>query len=1588
MTTFQDTVAGGLTPFRYEQLAGHPLTEVAGWTLVHFLWQGLLIAGLTAVLLAGLRHRSAAARYFVACCGMVAMAIVPLATAAWLTQGLDAARPAQIAGLNNRQAVDPAQRPAPFELLNLPSAIPFESGSTGTESAAAIPESIPSGESASAGPVWRESLRRIFPLFVAFWSVGVLLLSLRLLGGLWRVRQWRRRGVAVEEAGLKQMTARLAARMGLKHRFDLLESAQAAVPAVIGWLKPAVIVPASFVSGLTPDELESLLAHELAHIRRHDYLVNLLQTVIETLLFYHPAVWWLSGVVRSERENCCDDLAVAACGNRLVFARALARMEELRCGAPGLALSARGGSLLSRVQRLVLPANNRPATWWPAGLAALVSVVTVASGIWMAGMPNVRNAITTPEAGSAKVVAPAPSEPEDDDEFATHQPEVRVVDPVTGQSHSVLAGVKLAHGDQTTARLDMKYSNLMPYTFIPARIAKELGATDLGELDFGAAAPPKIEPQQFAIPLSSLVPPPPGGQPAAGSPEQKPAEEEPVFVDDLDGPAGERKIVPYAVDPIWVPDHLAFYGVNQTHQTKFRVVRIDRVDLGLGPRFGPVNALVLDDANTSLGVLGSNWARIPRGPKGESFVHAAVDGFWFMALESGAVENKPAANAEEKILATHTYDMSRRDSTGWIEVDGVGLPVDDGPEAHGVKVHVTLMMDILAVESATGKVLWHHDWGKQNPAWKTASIIELGPDVPAEERLVAEFVSANGETRRRFDLRTGKEIVASAPAAPDEPADDLVRIIRRDGDRVTLAEAESERAGRSPVELLQRHADVLTRHGMPAPGVWVTDQETLVSAEQPSMLPVAEGEKFAALDAQEVIFNLPEGSGMRAEFTGENIEITDAEDRTTVVVTNGRVKLFDSNGVERADASPDGGAELLVVDVRSVNGEGVLRLQTRRLKPDPDCPQRPVQVKCNLVTGEPAEEEQPPHGAVRFAFENSEAGEPARMKIRWHYDMQRLVEEAERESGQSWEQLLNSSAAPLQPAGEVPHQTFENPTAPGGHPDEIEWGPMAEASGLQSRLTLQTERPAVGQPLLLKLELRNSRLEPTEVDLQNYAPFRVLRAAVTQADGTKEWAPFIGMTPQTSGGPQALAPGEVITVWKNVDATTLFLLDQEACELFVEGGEWAAAAFTQDSNHLEVLFQPGRLPPNQALIASLSKLETRPAEWAVSSGFGAIYLSHSPTNLKRDVTTIQLWFTDKPLPADYKLGEGPGRQEVTTIAPCELGHLHVAALPGAKDLWPEYVRDIRIAAARALNFSAVPDNGSNEPAEDDESASQIRDLPWQAMGRVADRDGRPLAGMTVHAHCGAGSLFETGTAVTDAEGRYDLRFGPGIWSENRQLVQAATISVSMAGHFEQNLHRQGDLVAALEKPEGDDLGWGDKTADDLFLPGEPKTIDFVMVPATNLSGVVIGKDGDRLDGVRVSLTGPDLPPSSSVVAATRTDKGGRFELTDLPTGFAYQLLIEPAEAESPWLGWASPPLTLGIDEHGHNCFTTEHDGREQFWTIQQLFIQLEGDGINWKEALASAASEEVEIQFDGLTTSDQSQTSAGMATLMLGSRQE
>jgi GWxTD domain-containing protein len=199
-------------------------------------------------------------------------------------------------------------------------------------------------------PDWFSALT---PYLTSFWLAGVCLGHLWQLAGMVSVWRVRRRGVWPAAHVWVRQLGHLRERLSVSRPVALLESVMVNAPVVIGHLRPVILVPAGLLANLPADQIQAVLLHELAHVRRCDYLVNVLQRWIEALFFYHPAVWWMSHVVRTERENCCDDIAVSASGDRHRYAQALAALEESRFSQSHPALAASAGPLAARIQRIL-----------------------------------------------------------------------------------------------------------------------------------------------------------------------------------------------------------------------------------------------------------------------------------------------------------------------------------------------------------------------------------------------------------------------------------------------------------------------------------------------------------------------------------------------------------------------------------------------------------------------------------------------------------------------------------------------------------------------------------------------------------------------------------------------------------------------------------------------------------------------------------------------------------------------------------------------------------------------------------------------------------------------------------------------------------------------------------------------------------------------------------------------------------------------------------------------------------------------------------------------------------------------------------
>lgn len=311
------------------------LVKPLGWTLLHFLWQGALIGLLHEIALHAWRRSRPATRYFISLSSMVALAAAPLLTFLSQWDSPTAALPG----------------PAPV---------------TGQAEAAAIPAST------AAVPLLEIAL----PWIVAAWLAGVLLMSARFGLGVVSMRQLLRQAdyEAVCER-MQQQLAELGVMMGVRRKVQLALSTQISSPLVVGWLKPVIMLPLSAVTGLDHQQLRMVFAHELAHIRRHDHLVNLFQVILETLFFYHPAVHRVSESLRQEREACCDEMAASVSGNRLAYARVLAELEALRQDSlrSQLALGIADQQLYTRIERLVRDDTEGHQQRWLPVIALLLA---------------------------------------------------------------------------------------------------------------------------------------------------------------------------------------------------------------------------------------------------------------------------------------------------------------------------------------------------------------------------------------------------------------------------------------------------------------------------------------------------------------------------------------------------------------------------------------------------------------------------------------------------------------------------------------------------------------------------------------------------------------------------------------------------------------------------------------------------------------------------------------------------------------------------------------------------------------------------------------------------------------------------------------------------------------------------------------------------------------------------------------------------------------------------------------------------------------------------------------------------------------
>jgi beta-lactamase regulating signal transducer with metallopeptidase domain len=336
------------------------VTHALGWALIHSLWQCVGLAALAAVLMA--LSRRPPVRYLIATAALAAMLAAPFTTFLIL---LKPAAPVETLTSANS---------APKLFAVAPRVNPLGAAATPLNNARALAFAASRTRFVSPRFLSGDFLAPdILPWLVRAWLCGVALFGLRFAGGLLLLEYKRPGPFTLPGPRILALCRELQHQLGLNRAIRYLECTWLQAPAVIGWLRPIVLLPVAALTGLSEAQLHAVIAHELAHIKRLDAFVNLLQILIEALLFYHPAIWWLNSRIRAERELCCDEIAISLTGDRLEYARALTLMAEWEA-APRLAMAANRGPLTERVFHILGRkkfASGRRMLGWTACLLVL-----------------------------------------------------------------------------------------------------------------------------------------------------------------------------------------------------------------------------------------------------------------------------------------------------------------------------------------------------------------------------------------------------------------------------------------------------------------------------------------------------------------------------------------------------------------------------------------------------------------------------------------------------------------------------------------------------------------------------------------------------------------------------------------------------------------------------------------------------------------------------------------------------------------------------------------------------------------------------------------------------------------------------------------------------------------------------------------------------------------------------------------------------------------------------------------------------------------------------------------------------------------
>ena len=322
------------------------LIQLIGWAIIHSLWQTILIAILLALILRMLSGFAPNVHYALSCSALALMLVCPVATSFCFNLALSISLPVEKANVPT-VGVDTSKQPAKTNEIVIEAE---EKPLSDIYSNFKKPLNL------------AEQAENFFSWLILFWILGVMIFSLRLSGGFLYTRRLIKSANQARDPSIKRMLDELMFKLKIKRTVRVLESAMIKVPMTVGCLYPVILLPPSALLGLTPQQMQTIIAHELVHIKRFDFLVNVLQAAVEILLFYHPAAKWVSGRVRRERELICDDRTLALCGDAVIYARALTKIARFENKLNYLATAAVDGNLTSRIHRLLINSNTPTPT--------------------------------------------------------------------------------------------------------------------------------------------------------------------------------------------------------------------------------------------------------------------------------------------------------------------------------------------------------------------------------------------------------------------------------------------------------------------------------------------------------------------------------------------------------------------------------------------------------------------------------------------------------------------------------------------------------------------------------------------------------------------------------------------------------------------------------------------------------------------------------------------------------------------------------------------------------------------------------------------------------------------------------------------------------------------------------------------------------------------------------------------------------------------------------------------------------------------------------------------------------------------------